>query len=375
MNILIDTTEIRLHRLNSSIPIYIRRFISHINNNEQTNYILLINEECKEYFTENFPGFKTVTFKFKGWNRYWHLNPKYLYNQYKFRRFLKELEISTIFIPTDYPRYLQDKLPCKKVIVIHDLKGIKRNCHSINEAYEAYITNKMYARLLNTSDKIIAISKYTKQDIQVYYPEIDESKIAVIYNSVVLTNTSKCPNKFNLNKYILYVNSLLKHKNISTLIKALSKLSYEIDHNLVIVGKKTNYWEETIVPILKQNKIEDRIIHLQNITDEELRFLYENATVFVTPSLNEGFGYTPIEAAIYKCPVISSIQEALPDSTQGLLHYYQPAMDSDKLAIAIKNVIETPPAKEKLENISEYYKKLYSIKNQVLQIQNIIQEN
>ena len=68
------------------------------------------------------------------------------------------------------------------------------------------------------------------------------------------------------------------------------------------------------------------------------------------------------------------MHEVLPDSTQGLLHYYQPAMDPDKLATVIKSVIGNPPTKEKLEDISEYYKKLYSIKNQVLQIQNIIKE-
>lgn len=78
--------------------------------------------------------------------------------------------------------------------------------------------------------------------------------------------------------------------------------------------------------------------------------------MFIPSSLYEGFGYTPIEAAMCGCPVISSIQEALPDSTQGLLNYYHPAMDADVLANKILAVLENPPAQETLLRIAETYK-------------------
>jgi glycosyltransferase involved in cell wall biosynthesis len=99
---------------------------------------------------------------------------------------------------------------------------------------------------------------------------------------------------------------------------------------------------------------------------------YENIKMFIPSSLYEGFGYTPIEAAMCGCPVISSIQEALPDSTQGLLNYYHPAMDADVLANKILAVLENPPAQETLLRIAETYKKLYAPIRQVEKIQAIL---
>lgn len=372
MKILIDVTEITPYRLYSSIPIYIMRFLSTIKAQEIDEYILLINEDFRYFFEKKYPGFQLLSFKFKGWNKFWHSNPKYKRCILHFNKFLIKNNIDVIFIPTDYPFYLQEKLCCKKVVVVHDLKGIKRNTNSINECLEAYYINNMYRRHLESADEIIAVSKYTKQDIQIYYPQINEEKIHVVYNSVqIATNVIQPPN-FTNKKYILFVNTLQKYKNIETLIKAYLKLEYRKDYKLVIVGKITQYWSDEVLPLINRYKIQENIILLQGISNEELRYLYENASVFVTTSLNEGFGYTPIEAALCKCPVISSIQEALPDSTQGLLNYYQPAMDDNALVKQLRHVLEVPPSSEQLDSISLLYKDLYSIKKQTDLIKKIL---
>lgn len=374
MNILVDATEISMERLYSSIPMYIMRILSQIALEERNNYTLLINKNCNSFFKNHYPGFKLITFDFKGWNKYWHSNLKYRYTIYKFNKLIKQLKIDVIFIPTDYPYYLQEKLNCKKVVVIHDLKGIKRNCNTLKEAYEAYSLNKMYERHLKSADKIIAISKYTKQDILSYYTQINETKIHVIYNSVDIATKTEKPNYSFDNPYILYVNTLHQYKNVSTLIKSFAKLSNNIVHNLIVVGKTTPYWDNEIKPLIKNLKIENRIIQLQGLSDEELRYMYENAALFVTPSLHEGFGLTPIEAAICKCPVICSIQEALPDSTRGLLNYYQPAMDDEELTKIMRNLLNTPPCESELNKISEYYRDIYSPIKQFESIKNLLIE-
>ena len=372
MKILIDATEITPNRRFASIPIYINRYLSAIPKVERENYLLLINPGCESFFCINYPEFKTITYKFRGWNKYWQHNPLYIYTLYKFNKLIKIYNIDAIFIPTDYPLYLQDKICCKKIIVIHDLKGIKRNCNTIRNAIESFLLNKMYSRHIESADKIIAISKYTKQDIITYYPQIEENKIQLIYNSILLPKEIHKPVNFKENKYILYVNTLHRYKNIITLIKAFNLISDEIEHNLVIVGNETQYWYNVIIDFICNNKLNNRIIHLHGLSNEELNYLYQNASLFVTPSLNEGFGFTPIEAAINKCPVLSSVEEALLDSTQGLLNYYYPAMDEQSLAQKIKHILFNPPSNHKLKEIANLFETLYSPEVQEKQIKEVI---
>ena len=118
-------------------------------------------------------------------------------------------------------------------------------------------------------------------------------------------------------------------------------------------------------PNIQENQLEQRIIHLQNLSEEDLKYLYEHAQLFISPSLREGFGYTPIEAAICKCPVICSTCEALPDTTQNKLIYYHPPQDTKALGDAIMHTLQNPPSARQLNQISADYTNTYSCSRQV----------
>lgn len=92
--------------------------------------------------------------------------------------------------------------------------------------------------------------------------------------------------------------------------------------------------------------------------------MYRNASLFITTSLKEGFGYTPIEVAMCGCPVISTKCEALGDTTRDLLYYYNPPTDETDLSEQILNVLQNPPSQEHLKSISEEYKQIYNTENQ-----------
>lgn len=104
---------------------------------------------------------------------------------------------------------------------------------------------------------------------------------------------------------------------------------------------------------------------MQNLSEEALKYLYEHAQLFISPSLREGFGYTPIEAAICKCPVICSRCEALPDTTQNKLIYYHPPQDTKALGDTIMHTLQNPPSSRQLNQISADYTNAYSCSKQV----------
>ena len=134
-------------------------------------------------------------------------------------------------------------------------------------------------------------------------------------------------------KYILYVNTLTMYKNVGTLLRAFTLLK-RADLYLVIVGKETEFWKNKCLSLLS-----DRIIHLKFVSDEELAWLYNNASLFVTPSTKEGFGYTPAEAGMYGCPIISTKCEALPETTLHEVYYYENPFDENELAEKIDYVL------------------------------------
>ena len=81
---------------------------------------------------------------------------------------------------------------------------------------------------------------------------------------------------------------------------------------------------------------------LFRVTDEERNWLLTNAALFVTPSLFEGFGRTPVEAAICRIPVISTKETSLFEATQGLCSYVENPTDEKEL------VVDKAYAEEKL---------------------------
>ena len=97
------------------------------------------------------------------------------------------------------------------------------------------------------------------------------------------------------------VGTIEKRKNVLSIIKAIK----EIDTKLVVIGKKTAYFTEINTYIL-ENNLQNKVIFLENVELKELAAIYKIATVFIYPSVFEGFGIPIIEALYSKTPVISS---------------------------------------------------------------------
>ena len=134
-------------------------------------------------------------------------------------------------------------------------------------------------------------------------------------------------------------------------------------YKLVLVSSKNSYWNNVLFPEIVNLGLKDDVVCLGDVLDDELENIYRNASLFVSPSLREGFGYTPIEAAIYKIPVLVSMESALPETTCGLVNYYEPAMDEEVLAERILYLLSNPPSEELLDNVSFSLKSKYSVEN------------
>ncbi|HOV26043.1 MAG TPA: glycosyltransferase family 1 protein [Pseudobacteroides sp.] len=242
------------------------------------------------------------------------------------------------------------------IIVIHDLY-FKNFSHMINPIFY-YITKYSHNQFVQKSDAIVVISGFVKKDLLSYYKFVDQSKIHVIPNAVSI-NENDGKNKLPCEiPYILCVNNHQFHKNGITLLKAFDLIKNEIPHNLIFLGK-IRYEAPNLLEYIKEHNLSSRVYLIDSLSETDKNNLYRNTDLFVSPSLHEGFGRTPIEASMFKIPVITSRETSLPEVTMELVNYYEPAMDARALAEAIIKVLKNPPSEEELSRIKSIYENKY----------------
>jgi glycosyltransferase involved in cell wall biosynthesis len=205
------------------------------------------------------------------------------------------------------------------------------------------------------SDKIITGSHNSKNDIINHY-NIQADKIEVIPYGISprfspekdAKIAQKALNKFQIKRpNVLTVGRLNPRKNLITLIKAFSsaKNTGTIPHKLVIAGRK-DYRTHDITNFIRKNSLNEHIIFPGFIPDKELPYIYNQADLFVYPSLYEGVGLPVLEAMKSGVPVItsnnSSLLEIIADAGITV-----PPLDSEQIARALINLLNNPELRSK----------------------------
>jgi len=202
---------------------------------------------------------------------------------------------------------------------------------------------------IKRSDKIIAVSESTKRDILKFYPEVSPDKIRVIYHGFDedFYNQKRDPEadvsikrEFGLSqKYILYTGALQPRKNLIRLIEAFDILKRDGQNiQLVLAGEKAWMYEEIFDKIEKSPNKKD-IINTGGIGFRELSRLMRGASVFVFPSLYEGFGIPVLEAMASRVPVVLARNSSLIEVGGEAALYFETESSRD-LASKIRKVLE-----------------------------------
>lgn len=249
---------------------------------------------------------------------------------------------------TDIYHGLNQELPSgihktrvKTVVTMHDAIFVR-----YPELYDAlyrkiFIKKNKYS--VKAADRIIAISKQTKNDFIEFF-DADASKIDVVYQGcnaifrqkITDENKETIRKKYNLpSSFILDVGAIEKRKNLETVIKALHIA--KIDMPLVVIGNKTDYLNE-MYELIKNLKLEKQVIFMHGVPTEDLPIIYNMASLFVYPSIFEGFGIPILEALCTETPVITSKGSCFKE-TGGDAAIYVSYDNPEEMADAINRVL------------------------------------
>lgn len=214
---------------------------------------------------------------------------------------------------------------CKRVTTFHDLSYIHFPEHLTLRKkiwHNFQMIPEWQARF---SDKIIAVSESTKNDLVNFY-KIDPARIEVIYSGIrhhkSLTTYDVVDFKRNKNlpdKFILFLGKLEPRKNVINVIRAFDlfksrehSLKQKSDLYLVIAGDK-GWMCQDIFKEAERSPYKLKIIFIGHVKDEERFLYYRAADIFIYPSFFEGFGFPPLEAMSCGTPVITSQNSSLPE--------------------------------------------------------------
>src|SRR5258708_230602 len=119
--------------------------------------------------------------------------------------------------------------------------------------------------------------------------------------------------------FLLYVGSVSPHKNVGRTIEAFSALKAELakenqypDLKLIIIGDDVSSHPDLRRTVLRSG-VQNDVRFLGFVPIDILRIFYDEAKIFVFPSLYEGFGLPPLEAMAHGTPVVTSNVSSLPE--------------------------------------------------------------
>jgi glycosyltransferase involved in cell wall biosynthesis len=216
----------------------------------------------------------------------------------------------------------------KVVATIHDVNHLAGvSPISILKKKYAYL---LFQNAVNKANLIFTVSEFSKREL-IKYTTVNPEKIKVVYCGVdqsFFQNTKNEQGLKLLEKYILYVGNVKPHKNLIVLLKAYCLLSKELraKYQLVIIGKKEGFitQDKQINNFIKSNNLQNQITFTGYVDDFDLPKIYQEASLFVFPSLYEGFGLPILEALATGILVISSNASSLPEIGGKAVIYFDP---------------------------------------------------
>jgi len=230
--------------------------------------------------------------------------------------------------------------------------------------------NFMIPRVIKSSIHIFTDSNYIKMEI---YKKFNYSltDITVAYGdaSMIFRESTKEKIIDKEKDYILAVGSIDPRKNLKNLIEAFKLINDDV--RLIIVGGENKIFKNN--NIAKTIKNDRRISFTGYISDDELRILYMNASVFIYPSFYEGFGIPPLEAQACGCPVIVSNVTSLPEVCRNSVIFCNPnnIIDiAEKIELVINNInLQSELSKKGFKNINRFsWRESAELINTILQL-------
>jgi glycosyltransferase involved in cell wall biosynthesis len=320
------------------IGTYIRNLLRHLaRTDHSTEYVLLCGEADLGVAAQLGPNFRAVL----------EPSPNYSLREQVHVPWVLRRERPDVYHAPHY--VLPAGVRCPSVVTIHDCIHLMFPQYLPNRLAYAYARAQMWSAA-RRSDCILTVSEASKRDI-LHLFNVPPEKIVVVYNAID-SHFSVTPSedavarvreRYQLDhKFVLYVGNIKPHKNLVRLIEAFHELRRDDleDLKLLIIGDQISKLP-SLRRAVHRHKLHKQVRFLGYVADDQLAILYRLASVFVFPSLYEGFGLPPLEAMASGTPVVASNVSSLPEVVGDAAVLVNP-YDVDAIVDGLRQVLTDP---------------------------------
>lgn len=265
-----------------------------------------------------------------------------LWENINLNRYAKKYKVDLMFSPVySKPIFSQG---IKYVTTIHDLQALHYPEYFSKQKY--YWLKFAWKRSAKTSNKVVAISNFVKEDI-IEKLDINREKVKTIYNPIILSGESKFDEiakkyEISYDNYFYTVSSMHKHKNLMTLLNVMKEIKYahpNLPQKLLISGIG-GYMNDDINNFIEDNNLQENIILTGFVSNEERNTLYKNSSAFLFSSIFEGFGMPIIEAMILGTNVVTTNCTSLQEVSNSLATYVKQPFNINEWISKIKYCLQ-----------------------------------
>lgn len=227
------------------------------------------------------------------------------------------------------------------VVTVHDLGPLTHPQYFSRN--RPWVMERALKQAVDKAATVVAISQATANEILSLHPHAAD-RLQVVYSGVserffkpsnpkALEGLDLPPDEV---PFILTAGSLNPRKNVLGVLQALRRSLKVIPHHLVLAGGSG--WDmKKLLQELGAPDLASRVHLLGFVSDEVLHALYAKASMYVHPSLYEGFGLTLLEAMAVGTPVVTSDRSSLPEIAGDAALHVDPS-DPDAIADALINL-------------------------------------
>jgi glycosyltransferase involved in cell wall biosynthesis len=258
-------------------------------------------------------------------------------------------KVDVFFFPSVYS-YFPIFNRTKILLTVHDVIADHHPELVFPDAKAKFFWKLKQRTAIGQADLIATVSEYSKKEIVKYF-RLPESRLRIVSEAArpvfrVLpadNGFAATLARFGLaagQTFLLYVGGISPHKNLHRLVDAFKRILDKCgrpDLKLVLVGDYTDDPFFSAYPSLEEKVralgLGDSVIFTGFVSDDDLAYLYNAATLLVFPSLEEGFGLPAIEAMASGTPVAASNTGSLPEVIGPAGRYFDPAEVDDITAV------------------------------------------